>query len=75
MFSKEYLAKAREESIGKVDPAKLHWNVIGKENERPTVWDPEESYYIMPSVDKEKSQSEDKWPTKPKIDKKGNLFL
>ena len=60
MFSKEYLAKAREESIGKVDPAKLHWNVIGKGNPETTLWALEESYHIMPSVDKEKSQSEDK---------------
>lgn len=48
MFSSEYLAKAREESIGKVDPNRLHWDVIEREKERrPTVlWALEESYHI-----------------------------
>jgi len=50
MFSEEYLAKRMEESVEKVDPSRLNWEIIRREREkRPTVlFALEESYHKYP---------------------------
>ncbi|MFH1233663.1 MAG: hypothetical protein V1649_03380 [Patescibacteria group bacterium] len=54
MFTREYMKKRREESLGKVDPAKLNWDVIKKERGPTVLWALEESYSHPQKKDEDK---------------------